>query len=455
MRKCINANLLLLTAFICLISGCIANRPPAGRSDQSQYIRPPALSQETLDRRINEIKALLKENSLTGDRQETAFSVLKSYDRLKSLSKGNTTEKEYRKTVQALFKSLVELEQQYFYSGITTGNTAGKKIIENYTARKEQILKDYFSGDFNGVISGCEELIEKYGETALSADTGIIFFEALLKNNMTDRALTLAKNIIDSSESRPDIVRLISSTIELELEEGDIDSAKNLYEKLVDNINEKNSLYIRAGNKITEYEGGVPLVDDSVKEQITGIDPEKSALTKQLIDEVEKLISENDFSGAKIVLYRWKFKTEEGPELEMIEKLFEAVYKAEDQFNNENSNDKQIIEEAGRLIEEEKFEEALGLLETVISEKQNYEADKLKKEAVDKLITRDKRKAGQYRLVAREMNDIKKKRDLLLEAKAMLVNLVEKYPDNPLLKFADRNIAVLDEDLMDLPQVAE
>ena len=456
MRNSISVYILLLIVPLCLISGCITTtRPPGGGTDQSTYIRPPAISQNTLDKRIDEIKILLKENSLTDDRQETALSIIKAYDKLKSLSKGNTSEKEYRKTVQIIFKSLVDLEQQYLYSGLTTGNAVGKKIIENYTTQKEKIIENYYSGDFNGVISGCNELVEKYGEAGLTSEIGIILFEAFLKSNMTERALALARNIIDRSESRPDIVRLMSNAIELELKNGDIEGAKSLYEKLVDNINEKNNLYIRAGNKITEYEGDVPVVDESVKEQIAEIDPEKSALTRQLIDDVEKMISEKDFSGAKIALYRWKFRTEEGPELEMIEKLFESVDKAEDQFNNANNDYKQVIDDAQKLIEEEKYEEALALLEPVIAESRNYEADKLKKEAVDKLIIRDTRKASQYWSIAKETNDVEKSRNILLEAKTMLVNLVKKYPDHEYLKFADRNIAIIDKDLMDLPPAAE
>ena len=121
-----------------LMTGCISSRTIPER-EKVQYYTIPALSNEILDKRIYEIKNLLKENSLSDDRKETAISILKVYEKLKSLNEGALTEKQSRKTIKLLFDTLVKIEQQYFYNGIVSGDAAGQIIIENYSALKKQM----------------------------------------------------------------------------------------------------------------------------------------------------------------------------------------------------------------------------------------------------------------------------------------------------------------------------
>ena len=93
--------IILLTILpIFLVTGCISSRAPIPDRGIVQYYKPPAISNDTLDRRIDNIKTLLEENSLSDDRKDTAISILKVYDKIKSLDQENLTEKEYRKTVK-------------------------------------------------------------------------------------------------------------------------------------------------------------------------------------------------------------------------------------------------------------------------------------------------------------------------------------------------------------------
>ena len=445
MRNTIRVIILISILPLFLITGCVSSGTMPERG-KVQLIRPPALSNEILDKRIDEIKHLLEQGSLSDDRKETAISILKAYDKLRSLNRENSTEKEYRKTVQLLFNSLISVEKQYLYSGMVSGEAVEKKIIEDYSTQKKQIYDDYFAGDFKGVISGCNELMSRFGKSGLTPDLGIVLVESLLKNDMPSDALTVAKSILGTVESRPDLIRLLADAIELELKTGNSDDAKRLYEKLVDNINEKNSTYQRAGNLLSEYQGGSPLIDETVKEKISRIDPE----TELLIDNVKKLLSQKDFSGARLELYRRKLRTEEGPDLEVIEQLLNSVNKAEEQFNKENTNEKLKIDDARKLIEEEKFEEALDILDPIVAGGENYEADKLKKEAVKQLIERDIKIAGKLRVAAIKEGDKQKKRDLLLKARSILQNLIDKYPTSPSIDSVKKYISVVNEDLINL-----
>ena len=426
-----------------LMTGCISSRTIPER-EKVQYYTIPALSNEILDKRIYEIKNLLKENSLSDDRKETAISILKVYEKLKSLNEGALTEKQSRKTIKLLFDTLVKIEQQYFYNGIVSGDAAGQIIIENYSALKKQIYEDYFSGDLKSVISGCGELVSRFGKNGLTPDLGIMLVEALSKNKMTSDALTLARSILGAVENRPDLIRLLADAIELELKAGNTEDARQLYEKLIDGMNERNNLYLNAGNLLSAYQGNGPGVDESVKEKISEIDPEKAVQIQQMVDNVEKLLSQKDFSGARLELVRRRLRAEEGPELDMIEQLWKSVDKAEEQFNSENSYDKIIIEDAKKLIEEEKFEDALEILEPVVAEGGNYEADKVKKDAIERLINREKLIAANLKREANEEINVQRKRDLLLKVKSIFQNLIDKYPTSPLIDRIKRNVSVVE-----------
>ncbi len=436
------------------ITGCMPSKTTK-EMGTIEYYRPPALSNEILDRRIDEIKKLLKENSLSDGRKESAISILKAYDKLKSLNKENSTEKEYRKTVQLLFESLSAIEEQYFYSGILPGDAAGEIIIENYSDFKKQIYENYYAGNFADVISGCGELMSRFGKSGLTPDLGIILVEALLKNNMTSDALTLARSILGAVENRPDLIHLLANAIELELKTGNIEDARRLYEKLVDTVNERNSTYQKAENLLSAYQGNEPAVDESIKEKISEMDPEKIIQMEQLADEVNKLILQKDFSGARLELVRRRLRAEEGPELEMIEQLWKSVDKAEEQFDRENSNDKLIIEDARGLIEKEKYEDAINILGTIVVEDGNYEAERLKNEAIEKLITREKNSAAVIYRAAMEESNIQRKKELLLNAKSIFQNLIDKYDTSPLIDRVKRNLSVIDQQLIQLPLTGE
>ncbi len=440
---------IFILPLILMIAGCVSSGRTIQEQDKIQYYKPPALSTGLLNKRIDEIKNMLKEDSLPDDRKEAAISLLKAYDKLKSLNNENITEKEYRKTVQLLFNSLAGIEQQYFYSGIEPGDTAREIVIESYSAFKGQIYEDYYAGNFTGVISGCGELMSRFGRKGLTPDLGILLVEALLKNNMTSDALTLAGSILGAVENRPDLIHLLADAIELELKTGNVEDARRLYEKLVDNINERNSIYRKAEKLFSENQGNEPAVDDeSVIEKISTMPPEIMAQMEQLTESVKKLISRKDFSGARLELIQRRLRAEEGPELEMIEQLLKSVDNAEAHFDKENNEDKLKIEDARKLIEEEKYEDALNILDIAVTDEGNYEAERLKNEAIEKLITRDKNDAAIIYRAAKAENNIQRKRDLLLKARSIFQNLIDKYHASPLIDRVKRNLSVVDEELI-------
>lgn len=439
----------LISSFL-LINGCISSKIIQEKKGV-QYYRLPLLSNETLENKINEIKNLLKENKLSENKKETAIVLLNAYERLNSINKGNSTEQNYRDMVQLLFDTLISIEQQYFYDVIVQGDSGEKKVIENYLILKRMIYQDYFEGDFEGVISGCNNLIARFGENGLMPDLGIILVEVLSKNNQTSDALIRAKNMLETVETKPDLVGLLYTLIELEIESGNIENAKLFYEKLLDNINERKNIFQKAGDLISRHqdEGSI---DDTFTKKITKIDPK----AEQIIDNVKKLISQKDFAGARLALVRWRISAEEGPEVDMIEELLKSVDKVEEKFNNENRNDKLRLDDARKLIEKEKYEEGLHILEPILMNGENYEAEKLKNQAIEKLINREKTDAGFiFRAAMEEKSNIQRKKELLLKAKSILINLIDKYPNSLLLEIPKKTVLKIDNELMKIDDMGD
>ena len=50
--------------------------------------------------------------------------------------------------------------------------------------------------------------MSRFGRKGLTPDLGILLVDALLKNNMTSDALTLAGSILGAVENRPDLIHL-------------------------------------------------------------------------------------------------------------------------------------------------------------------------------------------------------------------------------------------------------
>ncbi|MBN2418996.1 MAG: hypothetical protein JXL81_06395, partial [Deltaproteobacteria bacterium] len=303
---------------------------------------------------------------------------------------------------------------------------------------------------FKGVISGCDDLISRFGTKGLTPDLGIVLVESLSKSNMVSEALAVSRSILDAVERRPDLIRFLVDGVELEMKMGNMENARRLYEKLIDNINERNSLFKKAGDLISENKDNGTAVDDAIKDKLMDITPEKSIQLRQLADTVEELLSQKDFSGARLELVRHRLRAEEGPELEMIEQLLKGVDKAEEQFETGNSNDRMVIDDARRLIEEEKYLQALDILEPLVAAGINYEAEKLKREAVEKYINSEKLLAANLKRESNKVIEITRKRELLIKAKSIFQNLIEKFPESPLIDRVKRNISVIDEELVDL-----
>jgi hypothetical protein len=430
-----------------LILACCVTTPKRTKKEIVEYYTLPALSNEKLNQKMEAINNILKDNNISDNQKNTVIALLQSYEKIKELNKGNGTREDYIKSIQILYNILSIIEQRYILNDMSLDQSIEKEIINDYSSLKKQIFEDYLADNFNVVISKCEELESRYGKTALTPDIGLIMVDSLSRSSMTKEALSAAKAIYDEMESRPDVVNLLSDIIDLEIKTGNTREATFFFEKLVDHINEKNNTYKNAENKFRQTKEENSTLNTAVEKKISDINPEKASLAEQRLNNVKKLLAQNDFDGARLILLRWRLSAEEGPELDMIEQALKSVDNSEEKYNNSNSKDINTLEVVKRKIEEEKYEEAMRILEPLIAEGSNFEAQKLKNLAIDKYINNERLKAAKLFVAANEEKNIQKKKELLLSSKAILQNLINKYPETPLLEKLNSYITKINTEL--------
>ncbi len=437
-----------LLFIIIIIAGCITI-PKQKEKEMARYYDLP-FSNDMLDKKMEALNNFLKENNLSDKQIKTATSILQAYEKIKRLNKGNASREDYIKSIQIFLGNIEVIEQQYLFSEKVVEKGIEKEIINDYLSSKKEIYEEYLADNLHNVISKCRELESRYGKGSLTPDIGIILVDSLSRNSMTNEALSTAKIIYNDMESRPDMIDLLSDIIEMQIKNGNIREATFFFEKLADLTDEKNNTYKEMQKILTKATQRNAILDTSVEKKITNINPEKTDLAEQKINNVKKLLSQNNFEGARLILLRWRLSAEEGPELDMIEEALKSVDTAEERYNNLNRKDLAILEDAKRKIEDEKYEEAISILKPLASDGSNFEAEKLKNLAIDKYINNERLKAAKLFIAANEEKNTKKKMELLLSSKSILDNLINSYPETPILEKLKRYIIKINEELRKL-----
>lgn len=433
------------------ISGCTAIKKPIQNKIAQHYALPP-ISSEKLENRIDDIKNLLKSNKLSGDKKETAILLLTAYEKIRDMNRGNSTREENLTSIQILFDTLGIMDHKFLFYDTSSIQDTEKRIINEYNLLKKQILEEYLADNINEVITRSKELESRYGKAGVTPDIGVILVDSLTKASRSKDALLTAKSIIDEIESKPDLVYLLTDIISIEIKNGNTKEATYFYEKLSDYINEKNNTYKEAENLISKSRQISSLIDTSIEKKVSDLNPEKKIKAEETLNNVQKLLVQNNFSEARLILLRWRLSAEEGPEIDMIEQALKNIDTAEEKYSNSDNKDYAILENAKKQIENEKYEEALKILEPLVSDGSNFEAERLQNLAIDKFINNERLKAAKLYMTANEENNKQKKKEMLLKSREILDRLINDYPQTPLLDKLKSYIQKIDRELEQLAQ---
>jgi tetratricopeptide (TPR) repeat protein len=426
MKKTITA---FLVMFLVSVSGCIpALQKPEVVISESET-RPTSLPPlNLLDRRIEVLNAILQTEGVSEKDKEIASTLLESYKTLKVAYSGNLTNVEYRNVINTLFKMLSALDENYFSEQRGVLDYSGPMNL--FSIKRKKIMDAYFAGDYKGVISQCLELKSVFGPEALIPEIGLVFALSLGKQGMPKDAIEIGEGIALEMEATPDIIHLRAKIAEWHLNLGQREKALNMYDKLTDNLDERQGILKGLTRKIGGKSESEPPSD--ITTGVQDLSPMDELLLK-----VDALMQKHLFDEARLLLIKHRIRLEDGPDAEIIDEALKEIEIAEERFEKEKRSEdtytNETIETAKKLIEEESFEEAIVKIDELQDLRgPGSESTALKNQAIEKLINRERNRAAKLFLAAKKTQDRAKKEEYLLSSYKLLKAMIDKYPSSPL-----------------------
>jgi len=257
--------------------------------------------------------------------------------------------------------------------------------------------------------------------------------------NMLFYALsTVEDKYISIIQKKPDVPKIIK-----ELEQKKLKVIQSYKEgKYTDVVNRCLELKLKYGPSIMTPDLGI----------IFAISLGEIGMLKEAIDVGEKVYQKisylPDYVTLKERMEEWQKKLKEAELPEVEKEEVEAL--GEEEKKEEKVNINILITNARRLIEQENFEQALGILNKSGIEN-NKEIEVLKEKAIEGIINRDRNKAAKFFLLAKESKDPKKKKEYLEAAYRILEALIIQYPTSPLIDRIKANLEKVSEELKSLP----
>ncbi len=434
--------------------GCVSETRMVVEQPKAETITTPPLSADIIDTKIASINNVLMSKDLDDEDRKLAITLISAYKELKSVSQGHGGTKGYHEIVHILFNNLNLLAERYFVKEKDDDQNYSE-VINLFSIKTQKILDDYLSGDYQGVINDCVELEATFGPDSLSPEVGLIFAVSLAKRDMVSDALKIGETIIRELEAKPDLIHLRAYLIEWQLDMGDREKALKFYEKLIDNLDEREALLSRVRQKFKREEKIVhrertPPMDDSKGDEV-----QEPSTIERLLKEIDKLVQRDAFAEAKLLLIKQRLMAQEETELETIDQIFKTVDLAEERYKKGKitsvTHGEDTLKLAAKLIEEEKFEEAISKLEE-LKENQDFahETEEIKELAIEKLINRERNRAAKIFLLAKKTNEPTKRKELLVSSHTILKVLIEKYPSSSLIDKLNSHIKSVENELKKL-----
>ena len=421
---------------------------------EAEVVRPALLPISIIDKKIEHINGVLESKKLDEKDRELALDLLSAYKTVRSSVQSSTPPYDYREIVRILFNSLSQMDERYFIKEKDDDKNY-PKVIELFTRKKKEVLDNYLAGNYQGVIDDCIQMEALFGPNALTPEIGLLFAVSLGKKKMLDEAIDIGEKIIREMEGKPDLIHLRAHIMAWHLDMGDREKAFQTYEKLVDNLDEMEAVFNTAKKRIISKEIKTAhdekiLMDDSSHE---GEFREKDPLEKVLM-EVDRLVQNHSFTEAKLLLIKQRLRVQEKSALETIDQALKTVELAEEKYGKEIRTpppvppEREKLELATKLIEEENFEGAITTLNEIQDESgTSAETKKLKEIAIEKLINKGRNKAAMIFLQAKKTDDPAKKEELLVSSYNILKSLIERYPSSNLLEKLNDNLRRVKDEL--------
>ena len=311
--------------FLSIAFGCMPETKRVTVSPTPDIISPPPLSIAMIDKKIAYLERVLEEKQLNNEDKEIALDLLSAYKTIRSYLLGHSGDTDNSKIIQLLYNNLGRLDERYFLKqGI--GRPRYSEAITVFSAKRKEIRAKYFSGDYQGVINDSVELEAAFGPDSLTPEIGLLFAVSLAKKGMLEEVTIVGEKIIRELEGKPDLIFLRANVIEWQMDMGNREKALQIYEKLTDNLDEREALLEKTGRMVTGKKRMAYHQNAPTESYSSGAMESKGLLsTEELFREVDELIRSHKFDEAKLLLIKRRIRGQEGPEIETIDQALKTV----------------------------------------------------------------------------------------------------------------------------------
>ncbi len=448
----------LLFAFF--LSGCVPGWPT-----RTQVAAPPGPSQEipspkalidpvSVEERIQTLeKILARKDALDADRREEAKALMEDYRIILKELRTPGAPSGGAGATSILFERLGALEARYFETEqIETGPPAPIMLLP---APKERRVRDaYLSGDYEGVIQTCLDLESTYGPEALTPQSGLIFAMALAESGKISKAIRTGERVIPELVGRPDLMHLRSRMVDWYLRQGNSRQAREHYEKLVDEIQERRSI-LELAEMALEPSVTQPPPDQRPDPLWEETADEESGPLADLLHRVDTLIQAQEFDQARMLLVRQRIRYPEGTQTAAIDRAMDRVDRAEAALDRKTPaapvqpRVSEALDEARDLMEAEDYEKALARLEGLRGspDETDPQVETLRRKAESELVRAGREEAAKLFLMARNAQSSKEKEAHLRASHSLLSELLERFPESSLAPRIRNNLNTVEEEM--------
>jgi hypothetical protein len=225
--------------------------------------------------------------------------------------------------------------------------------------------------------------------------------------------------------------------------------AMDIYGQLADDLEGKESLVAKSGNQLDKSQEQRSEEEKDLRDS----DIQTDDMLSGLIQEANQLAQKHAFTEAKLLLIKARIKTANDSEIQIIDQALKDIESIQNRIEQGEDpvnvfSEKEVQLQAATLIEEERYEDAIHIIEK-LEEQQDLddETKRFKDLAVEKIINRDRNRAAQLFLQAKNTQDYPRKKELLKSSLEILKNLVEKYPSSYLIQRINDHILIVEKSL--------
>ncbi len=448
--------------FVFFLSGCMPGGPTRTQVSTapkpSSEIRPPEtpIDPDRVEERIQALETILaREDDLDTERREEARALLEDYRLVLKELRSPGPSPEGIGTTEILFERLGALEARYFQTGRVEAGPAGP-VVPLPAQKEKRVREAYLSGDYEGVIQACLDLENVYGPEAVTPQTGLLFAMALAESGKISEAIRTGERVLPELVGRPGLVHLRSRLVDWHLSQGNSRQARDHYERLVDEIQERKSILDLAEMALEPSEDYAPpdRRPDAPPEEDRG--EQDSGPLADLLHRVNTLVQAKDFDRARMLLVRQRIRYPEGTETAAIDRAMDRVDRAEAALDRRTPSPSPVqphvdeaLDEAREFMEAEDYEKALARLEGLrrSPDGTNPRVKALRQRAESEFVRSGREKAAKLFLMARNAESSKEKETHLRASHSLLSELLERFPESTLAPKIRSNLDTVEEEM--------